>query len=344
MDESAKFELRNYTMAAGFFVIAVTGLFVSGSTLLGTLVGNLFAMPIIPSIMVFVGVLLVFLEKRDLTAITFLLYGIMMFFLWMDSSSRIIDGEFPHMRLLFDAFLLLLAVLILTSHDQKKYFLAIIPILLALLYITPVISSWLGILFGDLLALVTLYYAFVCASERVRLPGYATLTSDVVTNFKINGSVLGYFLFAISGAAYTLSYLTDGSLDAAAVHLDMICSIFLILSGVLLLVAGKMRFTPVYFMLLGCFALIGTQVSGIFQCIIGVMAIFLGLFAILRLESRVLLGVLVIIDAGTYFVAAFFSSGPLASGLEVILYGVPCLLAIYLAFAVFSQSKKLPVF
>jgi len=74
---------------------------------------------------------------------------------------------------------------------------------------------------------------------------------------------------------------------------------------------------------------------------IGILMIVLGLFAMLRKESRILPGIMLIVSGCTWFFSEF--NGGNASVASFILNAIPCLIAIYLAFVVYSQ-RKLPKF
>ncbi|HJJ31846.1 MAG TPA: hypothetical protein O0X25_00005 [Methanocorpusculum sp.] len=73
----------------------------------------------------------------------------------------------------------------------------------------------------------------------------------------------------------------------------------------------------------------------------GILFIIIGLFAMLRKESRILPGIMLIVYGCSCFFTAYIGGNfPVVSA---ILNAVPCLIAIYLAFVVYSQ-KNLPKF
>ncbi len=103
-----------------------------------------------------------------------------------------------------------------------------------------------------------------------------------------------------------------------------------------------MRFTPVMFLLAGALLAVSSVIGDNFEFILGILFIVLGIFAVLRTESRILPGLMFIIYRISYFI------GPVAVGagitiLAVIVNGLPAVIALYLAVATFSQ-KKLPLF
>lgn len=117
--------------------------------------------------------------------------------------------------------------------------------------------------------------------------------------------------------------------------IDWVCGLMLVLSGILMMAVGKMRFTPIMFILMGFLSILICQDPSIQVYIAaGVMFIVLGLFAVFRKESRILPAIMLII----YGVSCFFAGSGVLSG---VLNLIPALIAVYLAFAVFSQSKNL---
>ena len=127
MNETAKNEMRNYLSAAGFFVFALTTLMLcvllhfqpenSSDILIGTDI-------VCSLLLVLVGILLAVLGKRDLTAISFLMFGS------IKLVSRTISGPVASDALfvysILQVFLLILALILLTAKDKAKYPLALL--------------------------------------------------------------------------------------------------------------------------------------------------------------------------------------------------------------------------
>ncbi len=337
MDEIQKTEMRNYAMSAGFFIIAFQALLFAMMPVSGiepaafTVIADA-CLKIIALLLILTGVILIVLKNRDLSAIIFLLIG--MFFA-TKAYTTVIGSEF-----IINIFLLILALIILTAKDRKKYLLFIMPALIGVIGLITIFTP--ALLLDLILGVVALYFAFACASERINLPGGALLKADVVTDFKAGGSVLGYLLFGISTAVWAFVYLGNISFESALV-IDSLCGAMLIFTGVLLWAVGKMRFTPVMFILMGFLQIIGVMVSGPLYAVIGAMFIVLGLFAVLRTESRILPALMLIIYGCTYFITPLI----IGVGANLIVSGVlnliVALITVYMAFAVFMQ-KKLPLF
>ena len=351
MNETAKNEMRNYLSAAGFFVFALSTLLISTYSLYQTLgVGG---SGITCSLLILLfGILLAVLGKRDLTAITFLMLGSTKLLLEITGMDLLTSGntaELSFINIILLISLLILAFILLTAKDKAKYPLAV---LVGLQGISSIIghlmpSEIIGIVIGYshiILAVLALYYALACASERFILPLGKTLSAEQETDFKKSASALGYLTIAASMAVWAFYYIFNSSdLVADIIYaLDGVYAILMILVGILLFAVAKMRFTPVMFLLAGALLAVSSVIGDSFEFILGILFIVLGIFAVLRTESRILPGLMFVIYGISYFI------GPVAIGagitiLAVIVNGLPALIALYLAVATFSQ-KKLPLF
>ncbi|MBR4987868.1 MAG: hypothetical protein IKY81_04345, partial [Methanocorpusculum sp.] len=124
MNETAKNEMRNYLSAAGFFVLALSSLIVSADFFI-KLTSDCFqtADGILNVLLLLIGVLLAVLGKRDLTAISFLMFGsirILMFSVTTSMTSGPQSEVFFVCAILL-SFLILLALILLTAKDKAKY-------------------------------------------------------------------------------------------------------------------------------------------------------------------------------------------------------------------------------
>ena len=351
MNEIAKNEMRNYLSAAGFFVFVLSSLMMSASVLLSQISQP--GIQIICSVfLLLVGVLLAILGKRDLTALTFLMLGSIKLVLGTINIIKSASGgsfELLIVNPILEIFLIILALILLTAKDNAKYLLALLIGLQGVsniigffvpVHILPMILGYSHII----IAIIALYYAFACASERFILPLGKTLTADQETDFKKSASALGYLTITASMAVWAFFYLFNASdLVADIIYaLDGVYAILMILIGILLFAVAKMRFTPVMFMLVGALLAVSSVIGDSFEFILGILFIVIGIFAVLRTESRILPGLMFIIYGISYFIV------PVAAGagitvLAVIVNGLPALIALYLAVATFSQ-KKLPLF
>lgn len=341
MDEIQKTEMRNYVMSAGFFILATMYLIYSfpidlnAANAMNILTSQFAISNVGAVLLIAIGVILAILKKRDLTAITFFLMGATLLFIgniW-DALAAIVFGFF----------IILFAVMVLLAKDKKKYMLFIIPAFVGVRAINlHIIPPTLDIILNIVFTVLCLYYAFACASERIALPGRAVLTADVETDFKTSGSVIGYFFFGISSAIWVGVYFLNIPISVG-LQIDALAGMMMILSGILLLAIGKMKFTSVMFMLAGLLVFITQFLAGPLTIAFAIMFIVLGLFAILRKESRILPGIMFIIYGLTGLFSVLGSNMATIPVVSIVLNLVVALIAVYIAFAVFTQ-KKLPLF
>ena len=347
MDELAKTEARNYLSAAGFFLI--------GAEFLLNIFLRLSGLPeMFPNVdmvtgsgLILISVLLIVLRKRDMIAILLTMSGL----------AALFSGVMPFgfWYLIITGFILLTVIVTLTSKDKQKWLLFPLPLLGFILYL---ISGICGFTFagygtayycivvvGVLITVLSFYYAFVCASEKFSLPGRKLLTADEETDFKASGSVLGYVLFAFtisSWAVYNLAGETLGLSLESLQTIELLCAGLMVLVSILLFAVAKMRFTPVMFLLIAMVTIFGNFSTGAMTIGLGILFLIIGLFAILRKESRILPGIMLILYSAVYFIMAGTGFGLPAAVLGLIEIVVAAI-SVYLAFVVYSQ-KKLPKF
>jgi len=348
MDELAKAEARNYITAGGFFLLAVYFLIKLFTAFdLSVIVNetsNQFIFNVVTGVgLILLAILLIILRRRDMIALLFFMFGAFALFVAYTATSGL-------WAVLFAAFLLLIALITLTGQDKQKWFLFLIPVIwfiYVLLIFCFGINTIVIILCNVILAVLSIYAALACAAERFHLPGSGFLTADENTDFKASGSALGYMLFALPLGGYALYYFSGGTavtFDSAGT-VKLVAAALMILVAILLLAVGKMRFTPIMFILLGlcCFFESCIESTILFYAI-GIAELILGLFAIFRKESRILLGIMLLFFSSTSFLSLIsVPSSPGNMLASAILNLIPCLIAIYLAFVVYSQ-RKLPKF
>ncbi len=348
MNESAKTEMRNYLSAAGFLVIGLDFLLLLSFRAAGT--ETFLARFALSLLLIITGVLLVVLHKRDLTAILFLMIGMFETFFSVFFQTNLSLGVLPSPLLsgVIGGVYLIFAAIILTAHDPKKYLLAVLPLLQCLHNVLVAagldIHGPVVIAITAIIAVLCIFYALVFAAERVRLPFADVLRADAAMDFKSGGSVLGYLLFAIPALYYGLYYGTAGSFGySSAVSLEFFSGIMMVLAGILLFTIAEMRFTPVMFMIMGIMAVLAGVVPVESFWVPGVGSLVLAGVAALRTESRVLPAVMIAVYGFSYLFAWFFAGNPGVPVLQGLLNFIPAAIAVYLAFAVFSQ-RKLPLF
>jgi len=344
MDENARTEARNYLSAAGFFLIGgfwllyllnnlSNGQFTLSATITCVTVGIG---------LIIISTLLIVLRGRDMVAMLFAMMGFAYLF-WSSTD------YYLYSSLQICIFILLVSLVTLTSTDRKKWMLSIVPIIMFLwIFVDLFIEVFaVDMAFNFLIAAIPLYFSFCCASERIQFPGSALLNSDDTTDFKASGSVLGYMLFAFAVGGFALFYAVNDSSKlplAAVTALKLTSGAIMVYVSILLLAVGKMRFTPVMFLLIGILLILTVYCEGYMIVGAGLLFIMVGIFAMLRKESRIIPGIMLIVFGFSGFIS-LIAGGILPSipWLSVILNGIPCLIAIYLAFVVYSQ-RELPRF
>jgi len=343
MDEFGKTEARNYLSAAGFFLITasfILAIFYRLETITNVAAVDYIFFALGIGLLI-VATLLIVLHKRDMIAILFFIIGF-----WHLFAAYTPLGIWNTILI---GFILLVSVITLTGNDKKKWMLFLIPLIWFVLDSIIVLTgynSYLSISFTIILAVIYLYYAFCCACERCHLPGSKLLTADESTDFKASGSVLGYMLIALITGDYALHYILGEAVLPLEtfVTTEIIAGALMIFVAILLLAVGKMRFTPIMFLLFGITSILAMYSTGMMFIGIGILFIVIGLFAMLRKESRILPGIMMIVYGCTAFFSVY-ANGAMVSApvVSVILNAIPCLIAIYLAFVVYSQ-RKLPKF
>jgi len=344
MDELAKTEARNYLSAAGFSMIFIVYLLMTINNVSN---GGVFV-PLDPTIIMVVGIsllliatFLIILRKRDMIAILFFMMGFLELF-WLNNTSLV-------WACIITGYILLVVLVTMTAKDRQKWLLFLIPLVIFALNLFNVAvgyDSAVNLVAHIIILALTGYYAFCCAFERISLPGRKFLTADEATDFKASGSILGYMLFAIITGGYALHYILGEAVLPLEtfVSIELLCAALMIFVAIILLAVGKMRFTPVMFLLLGLINILMIYSSGYMYIGIGILWLVIGLFCILRKESRILPGLMIIIYACTALFSAYAAdisiSAPVVS---VLLNGIPALIAVYLSFVVYSQ-RKLPKF
>ncbi|HJJ54460.1 MAG TPA: hypothetical protein O0X50_00050 [Methanocorpusculum sp.] len=339
MDEIAKTEARNYVSMAGFILIAIFSLF----TIFGELDNSsIKASCLILGILILVlGIFLAILGNRGLTTIFFIAHSMMLLIGYLISGASIIVSYA----------LIVLAILMLFGKNGKKFIYFLVSLLAGLLGLFAVQVSMFSsydfsaIILGLGIAIVVIlaWCAIACATERIAFPGRNLICEDEDIDFKTSGSVVGYLLFAMVCAVWVAYYLLSEnivSIDGVNA-VKLVCGAFLLLLAVLLFAIAKMRFTPMVFLLVGAVFILSTMVTGTAMYAFGVVLILLGIISFLRHESRVFLALFLIIYGLTYFISVLITGNYNLGIFHVIINLIPCLVALYLGFAVFTQKKNL---
>lgn len=341
------FELRNYLTAIGFMLIASQMLMtvLKRVQITGIPGDSIYLSPQLSfafGVFIFIiGVILTVLRKRDFTGLTFLSYAMLIILYSFVGNCNYLVGT-------IGIFFLMTTAIFLFEKRKKKFAYAVIFLLFGLNYIMDACNITTGIYPVIGFATVAfLFYISIAASNLLpRLPLASDMTDDDLFSFMRCGSMLGYLIIALTMSPWILIYLFG--FDAAPAEVTAVfftaCSVFLVIISVLLLFIGKIRFTSAVFLGTAFVTWIVPLISGAEWYVVGIIYIFLGLFAVLRKKSFLLMSLMFIV----YGISAFSSiaiNGTVDILLtQVLLNVIPCLIAIYLALAIFLPKRKLPLF
>ena len=349
MDSNQTSEIRNYLTAAGFlligllFVITAIASVIAGGDVAVRREMSYMTTGVLGIVLFIAGILLAIVRGRDLAAITFMLTGFL-------QATYLLGNTTGGATNLFCIVNILWAVILLFAEDRQKFLFFAVNLLMGLIAVfpaVPAIPAAVRILLFILIILITFYCAFAAGFERITLPGRNLICADTETDFKKSGSALGYIIFAMGSGCWALMYLAgevSGTLTGVASmqSMELVFGISMLVVAVLLFAVGKMRFTPVMFLLVAAGFLLASYATGMMIYAVGILFVIAGLFAIMRKESRILAGLMLILYGCTAFLSAI-GGGAGLSVVSLILNAVPCLIALYLAVAALSQ-RKMPLF
>jgi len=338
MDEIAKAEARNYVSMSGFLLLGLFALLHIISSLNSlSIPANLLNL-VMGGVVLILSIFLAVIGNRGLTTIFFFTEGMLIF---VGALVTDVATVFP----LLAGVNIVLAILMLFSPDGKKFVYFLLSLFTAVVALCS-IFGWPSVISLIALILTVVLYVwcgFCCAAERTGFPGRALICEDESIDFKTSGSVLGYLLFALVGAAWAVYYFfSENVLPLVGVHaIEMLAGFLLIFLAILLFSIAKMRFTPMIFTIVGTIFILSTIVGGFLTFAYGAVFVVLGIFALFRNESRVLLALFLIIYGLTFFISVAITGNYSLGIFHAILNLIPCLVALYIGFAVFSQDKKL---
>ncbi|HJJ47865.1 MAG TPA: DMT family transporter [Methanocorpusculum sp.] len=290
------------------------------------------------------AILLLVLQKRVLVAVTCL----------FNSALILITGLFPENTLTYGisgVFLLIFALILLTSKNSHKYIFAGINGLFGIISILELFQSsfpalCIAVILMVLQSLLLVYLAVANASERSNIPLKKYLTSDEGVDFRKCGSVLAYIFIAMYICSWLVSEIIDVNiLNTTSLNTGQTVIIgMLLITGILLLFIGKKRLTPVICLGTAFAFILDLTCDGITLYAASLLLMILGIFAVLRKYSKLLLSLLIIGTAFSIMIYNACLDFPEVRFVLLLIDGVCLSLSLYLAFAVFSDKPKLPVF
>lgn len=355
LSDSTKATMRNYAMVAGFMAILIAASidmtrYISGSS---PSMQVIMYKSVISIALILFGSILAFLHKRDLVAITFLMIGL--------TASLSIMGVAVYESAsygFFDAYSIVAIIIgsaMLFTRNEQKYICAAILILPSIITLISGLafnansidhSTMMSInAMGKMIWVVICIYAVLCIGlENPKFPGYRMLTADEEdetkdgspVHFKVSGSILGYMLLMIPGLTcifYKLNLFGMGIADIQTC--DCSCGLLLIVVGFLMLVAGRMKFTPFMFMMLGMILVVPSteQINWLFT----VFFIIVGIICIFRTDRRILVGVAIIMNG---LALLFTDEGVLPNDAAILLFSaIAFIIYAYVCFALCSDNR-----
>ncbi len=349
--DKSRSELRNYVMAAGFIAMFVFATIVAGINLGGHTTyqffgtHNVLIATVFFLILVSLGITLALLHKRDLVSITFILIGISIF---LPQFGAQFYGGFTAYSMI--AIVLISGVMFLFTRNEQRYSCSLLLILRGLMFIIVLLPeynyTYVAIL-SIITAVVTAYFALAISLENPMMPLYKMLTVDEndesqdgsPVHFKVTGSILGYMLFSAAMLSSVLYYAKIDDISVMGVFAtESVCGMMLIVTGFIMLVAGRMRFTSMLFIMLGVvtsttvFMMEISYICCLFYFLIAAICIF-------RKDRRLYVGVAIFFYGLTYLVSAAVGGTADTAGLSLVLNLIPFLILMYVCLALCSDGR-----
>ncbi|HJJ28018.1 MAG TPA: DMT family transporter [Methanocorpusculum sp.] len=354
MSDAAKNEARNYVMAFGFIALAVCAIVTLFEMMLDSPEiyysflsddnGRFIVSVAIGLLLIFCAIALLVLRRRVLPAITFLYFGALYIVYWVSG------GCLPVVTAV-TVFSLLFALILLTAGDKQKYVYSLIVILNSLIFVS--ISFTQNELFNTIFrvilvlsVLALLYLALASASQKVAFPLQKYLTANSTVSFNKCGAILGFLFFG----AYLLIWIIDEFSEQlistdVEVKTTIVFSLMLLLVGILLFVIAKRSFNSLIFISIGFVTLLECLYSSSSMIMLySLLFLIVGVFAVFRSSSALLFALLMIGQAFSEVLRSMLDVFPELFNTAILLDVFCILVCIYLAFAVFSEKPKLPVF
>lgn len=338
VDESRKDNMRNYCTAAGFFLLATT-YFLMGmprgdftAELSQDIFGNITVINFTAVLLIAVGIALVFLRKRTNASMIFIIIGSMAFFF------AHAENEIIHLTL--GVFILVLMVLIILLNEKNKwvyvFILAYLGIFSLVENITP---EHIAIYYYFVFGAIMLYFSIACASDRFSLPlrKYLTVNDDGIS--KLHSYVFGFAFCGFISATWA-TYRLLGVPEIVAYSIDSVVGLLLMFTGILGLLLHEGKFTSMFFFLMGILVYIEHIEAGLSIFVTGFMCVALGVFAFIKKNPHILLGLAIVIygidDILTVTIPSY-EMFPIISGVLNLITTTICL---YTAFMLAAGKKR----
>ncbi|HJJ47862.1 MAG TPA: hypothetical protein O0X39_02550 [Methanocorpusculum sp.] len=337
-DEIMMAKRRNGVTAVAYFLLAVLAAFFT--------IGAACNLPPVPVLLLgfeilvgICGIILLILEKRDLTATVMLMFALL-FGYYTVTGGVIYSVGTPVILIFF----IICAVMMLLTGEKKAstYFCVFLPYGIGAVGIA--VSGQISIvtlIMHTLFGIVALLYAVMLLMPGAKMKMAATLQSDENFSFKKSASVLGYVVLMVPlGVIAVSSVITLAELADIRAML-VVAAVSMALSGFLLYYFSKDSYKAAFYLLcaviFGACALINTSLL----IVPGACLIFIGILFLLLKDGRILHFLLLALPGVLIILHHFGLQTP---ALSLLLAGIPCLTAVYLALTYFCQKKQLPRF
>ena len=287
-----------------------------------------------------IGIILLILGKRVLTAVTFILMVPQML-------SFVILGDIPVMAVLSGSFSIIFALILLTSKSPQKYAFAAMNALLGAAFISNLFSSIMYSIIVSIASVFLIWLAFVCGTGKLRRSISKHLTEDGDITFSRWGAVIGFLLLAKNmTTTFIYYYVSDSSIYAldSMLFLGIIYTSIIAFVGAALIFIGKRRMTAVFFFGEAIILSLELLSDGMFIYLPVIFSLIFAVLIIVRGRSLILPTLLLISDAFTTLLYMQLDAFPEVQTAMLLLSLTCAAIALYLSFAVVSEKPKLPVF
>jgi len=342
-------DVRNYLTAFGFLSILSVEIISCLSSIYYVISGEVSGISTVAGFCIAIaqivtGSILIILKRRNLTGMTMLLFGFTTLIIVLSLS----ETSFGYFLGVISILEFIMAGLVLFAKEKKKYCFFILFLLqginLALYNILDGELSFMitcGILSAFLLILI-----FGATGLLPRFSLTKILAEDESLDFVKTGSAICYIIIALSILPWMGTYIFGTEIVPLefAGNFSIGCGIIVGIVALLQLFVAKNRFICIIFFGVMLSMILAGSTTAITNYVAGFVMLLAGLFCLLRKKSYLLVGLLCILYGISSFASIIIHGESVLIISQFLMHTITFGLAIYLAIAVFSQNKKLPLF
>ena len=348
ISEEKKSGMRNQLTSFGFLIVALFFVMMALSVLssgtadaIDVFSGDMLIPGLVFGIFLLItGAILLILGKRVLTAVTFILMVAQML-------AFVFIGNIHLITAVTGIFSLIFALILLTSKSPQKYAFAAVNALFGAAFISYLFSDVVcGIIVG-IASVFLIWLSLVCSTGKLQRSVAKHLTEDGDMTFSRCGAVIGFLL---AGEITVIELVYDYFMDAAIYATDAflafgtVNALLTAFVGAMLLFIGKRQMTAVFFFGISVAMFFELFCDGAFLYMPVIFELVFGLLVILRGASLILPTAVLFGDAFAILLYLQSETMPEVQTAMLLLSLMCAAVALYLAFAVFSEKPKLPVF